>query len=370
MGVTAMNTFNIGTSLTDSNVTTANELWAYLYKQEQTPEAVVVPKGQAAASATVVQGADMTADSGLLNEAEFLGVTAGGEGAKDDGEKDGAGSSDSERNRYTFAKMHYQRMRYDTGSYIDTSAFAVLAGLAQKNQTKHGEFILGGFIESGWGSYDTYNSFPGYADICGSGDANYYGVGLAFRMDYNGNSNGHFYNEGALRYGRAKNDFDTGLLDDHGVSAKYDTSAPYYGAHFTVGYLKNLQNDAELDMYARMLWTRLEGDDVTMSTGDPVTFDDTDSFRWRIGLRYFAPQRGNGKFYFGAAYEYEHDAISASNAHGFDIEAPSMDGGTAIAEIGYAYRKYLSPFSANFNLTGFAGKRDGFATRIDLNWDL
>jgi hypothetical protein len=138
----------------------------------------------------------------------------------------------------------------------------------------------------------------------------------------------------------------------------------------TAGYLKNLKNDAKLDIYARALWTRLEGDDVTLSTGDPVHFDDTDSFRWRFGLRYSAPQRGNGKFYFGAAYEYEHDALTSSQAHGFDIDPPSLDGGTAIGEIGYVYQKYMSPFSANFNISGFAGKREGFSTRIDLNWDL
>jgi outer membrane autotransporter protein len=181
---------------------------------------------------------------------------------------------------------------------------------------------------------------------------------------------GHFYNEGAIRFGKAENDFNTGLYDDLGESGRYETDSSYYGAHFTLGYIKYLRDTARMNFYTRLLWTHLDGDDVRMSTGDEVSFDGTDSMRWRFGLRYYAPERGDGKFYFGAAYEYEFDSDVASSSYGFKIDAPSMDGGTGIAEIGYIYRKYKSPFSANFNVSGYFGKREGFGTRLDLNWQL
>jgi len=117
------------------------------------------------------------------------------------------------------------------------------------------------------------------------------------------------------------------------------------------------------------LWTRLEGDDLKLTTGDPVHFDDTDSLRWRLGMRYYVRPNTGGRFYFGTAYEYEHDAATKSTSHGYKVKAPSLDGGTAIGEFGYVYHKYMSPFSADFNIAGYAGRRQGFSTRLDLDWE-
>jgi hypothetical protein len=74
------------------------------------------------------------------------------------------------------------------------------------------------------------------------------------------------------------------------------------------------------------------------------------------------------RFYFGAAYEHEFGGDANAAAYGLPIAAPSLEGGTGIGEIGYMFNDPSSPFSADVNLSGFTGERDGFGARVDLNW--
>jgi hypothetical protein len=282
-----------------------------------------------------VTEASLSEESKALSEgraANLAAVTAGGDLIADAGMKSGFAAS-RELNAYTFGAISYNSSRYDTGSHADGGTFSVLAGLARNRAVKYGAFTYGGFIEAGWGNYDAYNSFTNASDVRGSGDANYYGAGLSFRMDYGGDEKGHFYNDAAVRFGKSSNDYESGdLRDANGNAATYETDSGYYGAHLTLGYMKNLSDGANLNLYTRILWTHLNGDDTTLSTGDPVSFDGADSWRWRTGLRYYASPKNGARFYAGAAYEYEYEfggGVDAT-AYGLPIDAPSLEGGTAI----------------------------------------
>jgi hypothetical protein len=326
----------------------ATQLWVEVDGEPAIAEqAKAVPEGRAANIATLAAGGDLFAENAMRNA--FAAPA-------------------NELNSYTFGALGFNRSSYDTGSSVDSDTFSVLAGLAKRRASETGAFTFGGFIEAGWGSYDTYNSFTSAGDVHGDGDTNYYGLGLSFRWDGIGTERGHFYSDAAIRYGKAENDSKTGLIDASGALATYKTGSPYYGGHFGVGYVKNLDAGANLDMYTRVLWTHLESDSVTLSSGDPVNFDDADSVRWRAGLRYAAKPNGAGRFYVGAAYEHEFGGDANAAAYGYAIGAPSLEGGTGIGEIGYLYKKSDSPFSADFNLSGFGGQRDGFGARVDLNW--
>ena len=276
-----------------------------------------------------------------------------------------------ELNSYTFGGMAYGSAKYDTGSHVDSDTFAVLAGIARDTTFQSGTLTYGGFIEAGWADYDTYNRFTDF-NANGTGDSNYYGLGLSLRIDHNGDEKGHFYNDAALRFGKAKNDVNLRFVpDDPNEPARttdYETDSGYFGAHFGVGYLKNLNGGANLDLYTKLLWTRLNGDDVVLPTGDPISFDDIDSLRWRTGLRYAAAPRSGGRFYVGAAYEHEFSGDADATTYGLAIESPSLEGGTGIGEIGYLFQRDGSPFTADINLSGFTGEREGFGARVDLNW--
>jgi hypothetical protein len=326
----------------------SDKLYADVTEAALGEESKALSEGRAANLAALTAGGDLIAEAGM--KSPF--------------------APRHEINSYAFGAMSYNSSRYDTGSHVDGGTFSVLAGLARDRAVKGGAFTFGGFVEAGWGNYDTYNSFPTFGDVRGGGDANYYGAGLAFRMDCDGDEKGHFYNGAAVRFGRSENDYENGdLRDANGSPAKYETSSGYFGAHFTLGYLKNLKNDAKLDLYTRILWTRLNGDDTALSTGDPVSFDGADSWRWRTGLRYYASPKNGARFYAGAAYEHEFGGGVHATAYGLPIDTPSLEGGTAIGEIGFAYQKSGSPFSADFNVSGFTGQREGFGAKMDLNWE-
>jgi hypothetical protein len=57
-----------------------------------------------------------------------------------------------------------------------------------------------------------------------------------------------------------------------------------------------------------------------------------------------------------------------ATAYGLPIASPSLEGGTGIGEIGYAFYKEDNPFTADINLSGFTGEREGFGAKVDLNW--
>jgi hypothetical protein len=268
--------------------------------------------------------------------------------------------SSSESGSCTFGMASFGKSRYNTGSHVDSDTLAVLAGI-QLAEIRLGRAALsrGIFVEAGWNSYGTFNDFAGAPDVRGYGESNYFGGGLTLRADYGGNGRGWFYNDAAIRFGRARNSFACG----GGMPSNYKTDSPYYGGHIGLGYVTRLKNGAKLDIGAKLLWTRLEGDSVTLYTKDPITFARSDSLRARAGARY-----DTERFYAGLAYEYEFAGDANATAYGFPIPAPSMKGGVGICELGFTLGKKNAPFSADVNISAFTGKREGFAAGINLNW--
>jgi hypothetical protein len=317
-----------------------------------TPRAKALSEGRAAGAAFLNTGGDLISESGMSN--------AWGRGPNN-------------FSSFTFGAASYNNTRTETGSHVDVEGFSVMGGLAKDFQKASGRLTLGAFLEAGWGNYDGYNDFAGYSAINSSGDTNYYGLGIAARYDGNGDEKGRVYADGAVRFGKTETDFTSNLLDVTGNNARYDSDAAYFGAHFGFGYIKKLSNDSDLDLYTKLLWTRQGGDTVTLSTGDPVEFDAVDSFRWRMGLRYGKlASDARFKYYIGAAYEHEFDGDAAATTYGiYPIDAPSMEGGTGIGELGFTYRKSpADPFSLDLNLSGYTGQREGVSGRLEFNWDL
>ncbi|MDR1133193.1 MAG: hypothetical protein LBL05_03470, partial [Synergistaceae bacterium] len=245
------------------------------------PQAKALSEGRAAGAVFLNAGADLIAETGMSNA---WGRQPGSSGT------------------YTFGGASYANTKTDTGSHVDVDGFSVMGGLAKDFQKAGGRLTLGAFIEGGRGNYDAYNDFAGYASVNSSGDTDYYGLGIAARYDGNGDEKGRFYGDGALRFGKTETDFTSNLLDPTGAAARYDSDATYFGAHFGFGYVRNLSESSDLDLYTKLLWTRQGSDTVTISTGDPVEFGETDSVRWRTGLRYSKTARDSKfRYYIGAA---------------------------------------------------------------------
>jgi hypothetical protein len=264
-----------------------------------------------------------------------------------------------------FAAMGYSDARHDTGSHVDVKGPSLVVGLANAKETAKGtRLTYGGFLEAGWGSYDSYNSFSSIGEVRGEGDTSYYGLGILARADHAKRGAGRIYTEGSLRIGQVKTDFDSDL-GNPGTNARYDAKAVYYGLHLGVGYIRELKGDASLDLYTKLLYTRTGSDSLNV-LGDPVELDAVSSVRWRAGVRYSKAMGDKNEFYAGLAYDHEFDGKAKGTANGSAIDAPDLKGGTGIGELGVVFKGKNS--LVDIKLEGYTGKREGFGGGVQFKW--
>jgi outer membrane autotransporter protein len=158
-----------------------------------------------------------------------------------------------------------------------------------------------------------------------------------------------------------------------GEKAGYETDAIYYGAHIDLGYLWNITETLTLDVYTKYLWTRQEGDSVTMA-GERYTFDDIDSHRWRTGGRFsYDAGLDNGAVftpYIGAAFDYEFDSKAHGSVNGRDIDSPDIEGATGMGELGLAFKPSAdSGLSLDLGIQGYTGKRKGVSGSFQVKFE-
>ena len=333
----------------------ANKLYATVAENgvQENPQIKVLLEGQSASAAFVGQGGELVAGSGLQNA---LAAARGANGGA-----------------FTFGSMSGGTSRYHTGSHVDVDGFSLMAGFGWNlalNEGKNGTLLLAPFLEAGWGSYDSYNSFSHQPSVRGDGDISYYGGGLLARYD----SPVNIYAEVSLRMGRVETDFRSGDIRNAvtGDTADYETSAVYYGAHLGLGYLWNICELLTLDVYTKYLWTRQEGDSVTMA-GEKYTFEGIDSHRWRNGARLsydvvldsgvvFSP-------YIGAAFDYEFDSRAKGSVNGRKIDSPDIMGATGMGELGLSFKPSATGgLSLDLGLQGYTGKREGVAGSFQMKF--
>jgi hypothetical protein len=258
--------------------------------------------------------------------------------------------------------------RYNTGSHVDVSGVSLLAGLAIGGDLPIGRITAGGFLEGGWGNYDSYNSFGGYGSVKGSGDTSYVGGGVFGRLDLNNTGPGHFYGELSGRMGAQYTDFSSGSLRDPVDSRKanYNLEGAYYGLHTGLGYVWNINESASLDVSGKYFWTHQEGGSVRI-LDDPFKFDDVDSHRVRTGGRFAYAVNEHFSPYIGAAYEYEFSGEAKATTYGRSIDAPDLTGSTGIGEIGVTLLGGdKAPLSLDLGVQGYTGMRQGVTGSLQL----
>ncbi|MDR1887894.1 MAG: autotransporter outer membrane beta-barrel domain-containing protein [Zoogloeaceae bacterium] len=268
--------------------------------------------------------------------------------------------------------------RYESGSHINMDGASLILGAAAGQDFAAGRLTLGAFAEYGRGDYDTHNSFGAArfsfkrtARIKGDGNTRYAGGGLL--AHYTGNNG--YYAEATLRAGRVKTDFSSSdLIDYLGQRAEYDVDMSYYGAHAGVGHIWSFGENQALDVYGKYLWLRQTGERTTLSTGDDIRFEDTDSERLRLGARLTWTVAQAWQTHMGLAYEHEFNskARATTNTIGgaLAIDAPELKGGVGIGEIGLSMQQGRHfPVSLGLGLQGYLGKREGITGSIHMNWD-
>ena len=261
-----------------------------------------------------------------------------------------------------FAAMGGHSLRYETGSHVDVNGFSLLVGAAGQKINKQGTQTGGLFLEAGRGNYSTFNQFAGRPDVRGDGDTRYFGVGWLGRSQ---KQNGRYF-EGSLRAGQVGNKFHSG---DFGTNAvDYDVNVPYYGLHIGFGREKSLDDRRKLDLYTKLLWTHQNGSSATVA-GDAFDFAAVNSLRWQAGAMLSSRVGEETPLRAGLAYQYEFDGKADSAVNGSAVEAPSLQGGVGIVELGVTREsKNGKGASLDFSLQGLFGKAKGIAGNLRASW--
>lgn len=311
------------------------------------PQVKSLLEGRVAALSLLNQGADLLTASGMEKARAAVRNTA------------------PEAPWAAFAALSSTTSRIDSGSDVTLNSLNLLAGFARDFDFSAGDILLAVFGEAGFGSYWSQNDFQGLGDISGKGYANYLGAGLAGRLELLSG----LYAEASFRAGQSYFNFATDdLRDAYGTSADYDLRVPYYGAHAGLGYILNLSDSVQVDVYGKYFWTHLGSGDAHIA-GDPFSFEAADSQRIRTGTRVTYTPTPAFSLFAGAAYEHEFSGKLRGTTYGFDIpDAPSLRGDTGRGELGVIFRPGQGALAVELGLQGATGVYDSIGGMLQLSY--
>ena len=250
------------------------------------------------------------------------------------------------------------KMRYKTGSHVDSRGWGLAAGFAKEFKGKNHTLITGPFVEHGRSNYDSYLDNGVKAD----GKNRFTGGGWFVRNEL---KNGVNY-EASIRFGHLNSDYQGyGTMD-----TSYDSGSNYVGFHAGIGKTMPVgKNDDSLEVYGKYFYTHQNGTDATLSTGERYHFDAVKSNRIRLGARYTHPIKKNASLYAGLAWDYEFDSDARATYRGLATPSPSMKGSSGMLELGVKCQPSpKSPFHMDISLAGWAGKQRGVSFNAAFQW--
>ena len=257
-----------------------------------------------------------------------------------------------------FAAMGGSSLRHETGSHVEMTGMNLAVGFSREVLRGDERVLFGPIVEYGRGTYDSYVN-----DAHGDGSVRYVGVGGFIRQEQ---ADGTFY-EGSLRFGRSSMDYSAVLS---GTPTSYDTDTNYIGAHLGFGQRVTEQSGSERELYVRYFYTRQNGTDATLSTGERYEFDAVDSHRLRTGARWMIPQ-GSGSLILGASMQYEFGGDSSATVYGrgftHTTPSPSLKGFSGSLELGWKAPMGKNA-TADLSIEGWAGKQRGVTFNAGFNW--
>ena len=246
------------------------------------------------------------------------------------------------------------------------------SGLAVGNDAGPGRLTLGAFFEAGWGNYNSYNSFSQSSSVNGKGNMDYYGGGILGRYDLTQGLLSGLYVDASARMGGSRTEFRSDDIQYNGWHSNFESAAPYYGLHGGLGYIwkiPGLDDKASLDLSAKILWTRQQGDSVTVYQ-DHLRFKDADSLRTRLGGRFAYAVNDYIAPYIGAYWEHEFDGKARATVNGVSLAAPSLKGDTGMGELGLSLKPSKDlPLTFDLGVQGYAGKREGVTGSLQIRFE-
>ena len=258
----------------------------------------------------------------------------------------------------SFAHIGGGSLRQETGSHVNTRTWNAIVALGHQNKKPRNTFEYGAFVEYGTGNYTTYNG-----DERGDGSSRYVGGGLLAKWT----APSGLYVEGSLRGGSINDDGHNLLRDVNGVPYSYNVDTPYYGFHLGVGKKIPMKGGNTLDLFAKYFYNHRNS--TSFEAGGHYALDAITSQIIRVGARYTV-KRDKWNYYGGLAYEHELDGKAGGWADGMAIRGVDTSGGSFRAELGATVTPNEDiPLTLDFNLVGFAGKKQGIFGGMGLKFN-
>ncbi len=302
-----------------------------------------VVETQIASLAGVITSADLLSNAGFSNASQAV-QQSNAEGG-------------SAREMVPYAAVGYGNMRQESGSHVDVQGSAFNIGFAKEVKNGSGKLLFGPMIEYGRGSYESYLN----DGTKGDGNTQNFGLGVMARQN---NDNGTYY-EGSLRYGKLTSNYNSGNLGVAG--ADYDTDANYWGAHFGLGKVFQINDKNSIDTYCKFFYTNLGSSSANISVNN-VEFDAVKSKRSRLGFRFNHATSDVRSIYAGLAWQHEFDGSACATVDGVSAPSPSIKGDSMMVELGVNVAPKSSPVSFDLGVSGWAGKQKGYSLNANMLW--
>jgi autotransporter-associated beta strand protein len=317
------------------------------------------------ASQTKAFSEGLASSIGLIGQA---GDLVSGDGMKNATASAMGGLSAGNGGLSSFGAVSVGSMRYETGSHVDVSGFSMMVGLSYAAQFDSTTLTVGAFFEYGFGSYDTYNSFPNAPNVHGSGDTRYIGGGILAGLSFDNVGPGRLYTEASLRFGTIHNEFrSSDFAMTQGAPTSFESDSNYFGFHVGLGYIWQINESTDLDFYVKYLYTRQKGDSVTLTTGEPIVFEDAISSRVRAGARLTKRINEHVAPYVGVGWEYEFNGDAKASSRGQKFATPSLRVASGFGEVGLAFKPSKDlPVTFELGAQAHFGKKKGISGSLSL----
>jgi len=252
------------------------------------------------------------------------------------------------------ASVSGDNSKYDTGSSVKMNSFGGIAGVAKKfNATSAGIFA-----EYTSGNFDT-----DYKGLKGSGNATAAGAGLVVRREYKDD----VYFEGLVRGGQLTNDYKNKLSDISGQTADFNYNSTYLGLGLAIGQILKLSNKVSIDCSGKYALTSIASSDAQLATGEEYEMNSITSNRIKAGLKGEYAMSGSFKPYLAVSYDYELSGDVNAKVDGYDIEAPTLNGGTITACLGLN-GKIKDKLTLDLVANIYSGVRQGAAGNLQVKY--
>ncbi|MDR2460184.1 MAG: hypothetical protein LBE38_05315 [Deltaproteobacteria bacterium] len=251
---------------------------------------------------------------------------------------------------------------------VDINSYSVVLGVGCGRSFSSGVASFAVLVEGGAADFES--TTVGGRDINAEGTTEYLGGGLAARFDFKGISQGHFYSQIALHFGKIRTNykaphFKTPVGNDLG----YRMDSDYVGGLVGVGFVFNLSQTASLDLSTKYLVTQIQGGSAKSNMGQDISIEKATSQRIKGALTYFQSLGTNFSFSMGMGVEHEFDGEQYTSVEGYRFASTDTKGASFTLDAGIHFRPSISsPLSISIGTQGSLGRRKGVTGALNLNY--